>query len=109
MSCNICHAPILVDKRYLNPTEMDMVTQTDHLDPIVKQACPPAHQHYFREVVQLDRRMEGVVMKDVVHAGLGVFLCRQWLIVGGSANAIKQEELDQEGSTMTSVYPSLTE
>src|SRR5579862_1858804 len=105
MSCNICHAPILVDKRYLDPRDMDMVSQEDHLDPIVKQVCPPNHQSYFRDVVQLDRRMEGIALQGLVHAGLGLFISSHWEIMGGSANAYKQEELDTEGSTMTSVLP----
>jgi hypothetical protein len=108
MACNICRAPILVNKRYLDPNDMDMVTQADHLNPILKEVCPPSHQSYFRDAVLLDRRMEGVLASDLVHAGLGVFISCQWDIIGGSANAIKQEELDDEGVTKSSVYLMVT-
>ena len=97
MSCNICHTPILVHPTFLNPNRMDHVSQEDHLDPIVNQVCPiTSHQAYFRKVVQIDRRFEGVVMQDVQHAGRGVFISNQWKIAGGTAQAIRQEEVNNQ-------------
>jgi hypothetical protein len=76
---------------------MDHVSQEDHLDPIVDQVCPiSSHQTYFRKVVQIDRRFEGVVMQDVQHAGRGVFISNQWKIAGGTAQAIRQEEVTDQ-------------
>jgi hypothetical protein len=74
---------------------MDILTQTDHLNPILNIVCPSDdHQKYFRSVVQIDRRFEGVVMRDVVHAGKGLFISSPWNILGSMPTGIKQEEID---------------
>ena len=94
MSCNVCHTPILVHEKFLNPSDMDNVTQNDHLDPIVQQVCPPnTHQPYFRNVIQIDRRFEGIVFHHLNHAGRGLFLSSHWMITGGMALVLKQEEI----------------
>jgi hypothetical protein len=104
MSCNICHTPILVDRRYLNLNEPNMITQTDHLEPIVGHVCPPkVHQPYFRKVVQLDYKFEGIVAKGLVHAGRGRFISSYWDIVGGMALYYQQEEVDSSGLTKSCV------
>lgn len=104
MSCNICHTPILVDHRYLNVNEPNMITQTDHLDPIVAQVCPTKiHQPYFRKVVQLDRKFEGIVPNGLVHAGRGSFISSHWDIAGGMALYYHQEEMDDTGLTKSCV------
>ena len=94
MSCNICHAPILVSLQFLNPARMDRVTQEDHLLPIVNQVCPARdHQPYFRDVTWLDYKFEGIVGYDTVHAGRGVFISRNWIhLDGGMPSDIYQEE-----------------
>jgi len=101
MSCNICHAPILVAPQFLNPTRMDRVTQKDHLLPIVNQVCPEKdHQPYFRDVMWLDYKFEGIVGYDTVHAGRGVFISRNWIhLDGGMPTAIYQEETNDQGRT----------
>ena len=107
MSCNICHAPILVDHRYLDPNELNMVSQTDHLDPIVARVCPAKqHQPYFRTVVQLDRKYEGIVLNGLVHAGRGSFISSHWEIVGGMALFYRQEERNDSGATASCVLSS---
>jgi hypothetical protein len=105
MSCNICHTPILVDRRYLNPIDKGMITQLDHLDPIVARVCPiKEHQPYFRKVVHIDCRHEGIVMPDLVHAGLGVFMSHQWSIIpGGLMIRTCQEDVSLDGVTSKSV------
>ena len=92
MSCNICHAPILVAREFLN---YDRVTQEDHL-PIVNQVCRPKHhQPYFRDVTWLDHKFEGIVGYNTVHAGRGVF----WMhLDGGVATVIFQEETSSEAT-----------
>jgi hypothetical protein len=105
MSCNICHTPILVSKQFLDPNDMETVTQTDHLDPIVQQVCPAkTHQPYFRTVIHLDRRMEGLVGSNPAHCGKGLFLSGFWKIMGGCALALKQEDIS-DGLSSSSVYP----
>jgi len=101
MSCNICHAPILVAQQFLNPARMDRVTQEDHLLPIVNQVCPARdHQPYFRDVTWLDYKFEGIVGYDTVHAGRGVFISRNWIhLDGGMPTAIYQEETDDQVTT----------
>ena len=101
MACTICRAPILVHEHYL---EMRSVTQVDHLDPIVAKVCPTAHQPYFAKVMQLDRRFEGVVMGNLVHAGRGLFMSRTFEIMGGMANPLTQEEME-DGVTTNNVFP----
>jgi hypothetical protein len=109
MSCNICHAPILVAHQFLDVNKPDSITQTDHLDPIIERVCPAKlHQPYFRNVVQLDRKFEGIVAKGLVHAGRGMFLSSHWKIMGGMALCYQQEEIDAStGLTKYSVFPSL--
>ena len=108
MSCNICHTPILVDAQFLDPNDMSTVTQTDHLDPIVEQVCPAkTHQPYFKSVIQIDRRFEGVVLRNLVHAGRGLFIGSHWGIMGGMALPLKQEEINNKvctASVRTSVH-----
>jgi hypothetical protein len=100
MSCNICHTPILVHSNFLDPRDPGSITQDDHLEPIFSKVCPPAsHQQYFKNVVQLDRRLEGVNLNELVHAGRGVFMSTQFRICGGCANIVKQEEVSPEGIT----------
>jgi hypothetical protein len=96
MSCNICHAPILVAPEFLNPNRMRMVTQEDHLLPIVSQVCPARdHQPYFRDTTWLDCKYEGVAGYNTLHAGRGVFISRNWLLIeNGVPAAIFQEEID---------------
>ena len=103
MSCNICHTPILVDPDSLVP---DRVTQDDHLEPIVERVCPAKDQEYFRNVVQLDRQMEGVVMDDAIHQGRGVFCSQRWKICGQMANVCFQERV-ADGITTSNVLPFL--
>jgi hypothetical protein len=103
MSCNICHTPILVDPSFLVPGR---VTQDDHLVPIVDRVCPAKDQEYFRNVVQLDRQMEGVVMDEVVHGGRGVFYSQRWKICGQKANVCFQERV-ANGITTSNVLPFL--
>lgn len=106
MSCNICHTPILVDRRYLDPKEPNMISQTDHLQPIVGHVCPEkVHQPYFGKVVQLDWKAEGIVAKALVHAGRGGFISTYWDIIGGMALFYQQEELDESGVTRSCVMP----
>ena len=108
MSCNICHTPILVHPPFLNAAAMDQVTQTDHLLPIVKEVCPTSHQSYFRNMVQLDRKLEGIVLQDPVHMGRGVFCGTIWKIAdGGMANTLFQEEI-RDGVTVNCVYHSFS-
>jgi len=91
MSCNICHCPILVHPDYLEP---DATTQDDHLDPIVEQVCPPKdHQQYYRSVIQLDRRFEGIVVRNVPHFGLGNFGTTHFRGMGGMSMVMHQEEI----------------
>jgi hypothetical protein len=100
MSCNICHTPILVHSNFLDPRDPSSITQDDHLEPIFSKVCPPAsHQQYFKNVVQLDRRLEGVKLNELVHAGRGVFMSTQFRICGGCANIVKQEEVSPDGIT----------
>ena len=106
MSCNICHAPILVHPRFLDPLRIEMVTQMDHLNPIVDKVCPPGpHQDYFRSMVLFERHIEGILMPDSVHAGRGLFICNPWKITGGVATVVKQEEMDGR-TTVGCVSPS---
>lgn len=107
MSCNICHTPILVDEKFLDPDDIATVTQKDHLDPIVEQVCPAKiHQPYYKKVIQLDRRSEGVVLAGLSHAGRGFFLSSHWRIAGGMAQGLKQEDITN-GISQCSVYPRL--
>ena len=101
MSCNICHAPILVAPQFLNPARMDRITQEDHLLPIVAQVCPVRdHQPYFRDVTWLDHKFEGIVGHDSVHAGRGVFISRNWIYLdGGMPTAVYQEETHGQVTT----------
>jgi len=94
MSCNICHCPILVHPAFLDPKDPGTITQKDHLDPIVDQVCPPEHhQPYYRSIIQLDRRFEGIVVQNVQHFGLGVFGTSQFINMGGMAVVMRQEEM----------------
>jgi hypothetical protein len=105
MSCNICHTPILVDQAFLNPNDLARVTQIDHLDPIVGKVCPTKlHQPYFRNVVHLDRRYEGLMLGDLVHSGRGRFMGRQWPI-RETPLVIVQEEMSRRGDTVSCVIP----
>jgi hypothetical protein len=103
MSCNICHTPILVHPHYLDES-VSSVTQMDQLTATFKQACPPAHQHYFRDFVQLDTKWEGLVAQDLMHSGLGMLLSRQYVSSEGFPLAVSQEEIDEEGTTRNSVW-----
>jgi hypothetical protein len=90
----------LVNPDFLDARDPASVTQTDHLEPIFSRVCPPAgHQQYFNKKVQLDRRLEGVVLEDLVHAGRGMFMTTQFRICGGCANVVKQEDITQNGIT----------
>ena len=95
MSCNICLCPILVHPAFLDPEDPGTITQKDHLDPIVEQVCPRKHQHYYRSVIQLERRFEGIVVQNVQHFGLGLFGTSQFLNMGGMAMVMRQEEMLQ--------------
>jgi len=107
MSCNICHTPILVNPQFLNPNNIEKVTQKDHLDPIVEQVCPSKiHQPYFKSVIQLDRRSEGVVLNQLAHAGRGLFFSGHWKIAGGMALGLKQEDI-KDGISTCSVFKRL--
>ena len=90
----------------MNVNEPNMITQTDHLQPIVGQACPSkVHQPYFRKVVQLDWKAEGIAAKGLVHAGRGSFISTYWDIIGGMALFYQQEEVDDSGVTRSCVIP----
>lgn len=105
MSCNICHTPILVDEKFLDPNDLESVTQEDHLLPIVEKVCPArTHQPYFKNAIQIDRRAEGVVLVGLAHAGRGLFIGSHWKIVGGIALAFKQEDITN-GVSVCSVNP----
>ena len=106
MSCNICHTPILVDEKFLDHSDSGTITQTDHLQPIVAKVCPPrVHQRYFRDVVQMDRRFQGVVLSGVAHAGRGLFFSSHWKIIGGMALCLKQEEISNKMCTQSVGHP----
>jgi len=103
MSCNICHTPILVHPYFLDPTDLDSITQTDHLDPIVSTIFPrdprgPGSQNgtYYEQVTMLSRQHEGVALQKVNHAGRGLFLCSEFQILGGVAMALWQEQLEDD-------------
>jgi hypothetical protein len=104
MSCNICHTPILVNPQFLDPDDIKTVTQKDHLDPIVEQVCPSKiHQPYFKSVIQLDRKCEGVVLNGLSHAGRGLFFSSHWKITGGMGLCLKQEDI-KDGISTCSVF-----
>lgn len=104
MSCNICHTPILVSPQFLDPDNIKTVTQKDHLHPIVEQVCPSRiHQPYFKSVIQLNRRSEGVVLNELAHAGRGLFFSTHWQIIGGMGLCHKQEDI-KDGISTCSVF-----
>jgi hypothetical protein len=87
----------------LDPARPDLISQEDHLEPIVRQIMRKPHWAYFSEFVGLDSSVEGIVTRDTVHAGRGVFISCPWAIVHGAPTAVHQEEV-RNGMTIHSVF-----
>jgi hypothetical protein len=102
MSCNICHCPILVHHHFLDPQRPELITQDDHLDPIVQKILSEPHREYYASFHGLDLAMEGIVGIGTEHLGRGLFVSSHWPIVGGIATAGSQEDV-VDGTTMSSV------
>jgi hypothetical protein len=102
MSCTICHCPILVADKFLDPRDSETITQTDHLQPVVAKVCPPRmHQSYYKRFVQMDPKVPGIVCDGVAHAGRGLFFSTQWNVVGGMAFCSKQEDISNKMCTQS--------